>query len=122
MKSLFRLLLFVLVAGGIILFVVSKYNHTSLKPQTIDLTVDCSDLDNILVTKSVNVTVNNLSSRAHKDISVKIVAYDDAGKVVQEKFTTFSRTLPAHSLFDKPVTLPTSTKRCDCTVVDSRPE
>ncbi|GAB3015414.1 hypothetical protein [Spirosoma pulveris] len=122
MKALVRLLLFVLIVGGIGLFVLSKYNHTTLKPQTIDLTVDCSDLDNILVTKAVNVTVRNLSSRSHRDVHVKIVAYDAAGKLVQEKFTTFSRTLPAHSLYDKPVTLSTATKRCDCTIVDSHPE
>lgn len=122
MKVLFRLLVFILVVGGIALFVVSKYNNTSLKPETIDLTVDCSDLDNILVTKAVNVTVKNLSSRSHKDVSVKIVAFDAAGKVIQEKFTTFSRTLPAHSIYDKPVTLSTATKRCNCTIVDSHPE
>ncbi len=90
-------------------------------PQTIDLTVDCSDLENVLVTSTVNVVVQNLSSRSHKDISVKIVAFDEAGKVLKEKYTTFSRTLAPKSIFDKPVTLPAETKRCDCKIVSSHP-
>jgi phenylalanyl-tRNA synthetase beta subunit len=121
MKALIRLVLTVLVLGGIILFVVSRFNNTSLSPQTIDLAVDCSELDNVLVAKAVNVAVRNLSSRSHSDVSVKVVAVDEAGTVVQEKFTTFSRTLRPNSRFDKPVTVPAATKRCDCTIVSSHP-
>ncbi|GAB3796923.1 hypothetical protein GCM10028819_15400 [Spirosoma humi] len=121
MKALFRLLLVVAVLGGIILYVVSRQNNTSLSPQTIDLRVDCSDLENVLVTSTVNVVVENLSSRSHNDISVKLVAYDDDGKVLKEKYTTFSRTLSPNSNFDKPVTLPAETKRCDCKIVSSHP-
>ena len=121
MKTFFRLLLIVLVLGGIALYVVSRHNNTSFLPQTIDLTVDCQNLDNILVTSTVNVAVKNLSSRSHHDISVKIVAFDGAGKVLKEKYTTFSRTLAPNSIFDKPVTLPAETKRCDCTIVSSHP-
>ena len=121
MKAFFRLLLIILVLGGIALYVVSRRNNTSFTPQTIDLTVDCQNVDNILVTSTVNVAVKNLSSRSHNDISVKIVAYDEAGKVLKEKYTTFSRTLAPNSIFDKPVTLPAETKRCDCTIVSSHP-
>lgn len=121
MKAFFRLLLIVVVLGGIILYVVSRHNNTSLSPQTIDLQVDCSDLENILVTSTVNVSVKNLSSRSHNDISVKLVAYDKEGKMLKEKYTTFSRTLSPNSIFDKPVTLPAETKRCDCKIVSSHP-
>lgn len=121
MKALIRLILIVIILGGILLFVVSKLNHTSLTPQTIDLTVDCSEVDNALVTSAVNVVVKNLSSRSHKDVSVKIIAFDEAGTVLKEKFTTFSRTLAPNSSFDKPVTLPAATKRCDCQIVSSHP-
>ena len=121
MKAFIRLLLIVLVLGGIALYFFSQYNHTSLTPQTIDLTVDCSEVDNVLVTSTVNVAVKNLSSRSHNDISVKIEAFDEAGNRLKEKFTTFSRTLSPNSIFDKPVTLPAGTKRCDCTVVSSHP-
>lgn len=121
MKALVRFILVALILGGLILYGVSRYNNTSLSPQTIDLTVDCSDLENVLVTSTVNVVVSNLSSRSHNDVSVKVVAFDEAGKVLKEKYTTFSRTLSPNSNFDKPVTLPAGTKRCDCKIVSSHP-
>ena len=83
MKALLRLLLIIIVIGGIILYVVSLRNNTSFKPQTIDLAVDCSDLNNLVVTSTVNVDVRNLSSRSHSAISVKITAFDEAGNVLK---------------------------------------
>lgn len=121
MKALLRLLLLILVIGGIVLFVLSRYNHTALNPQTIDLAVDCSDLENVMVTSTVNVVVTNLSARSHDDVSVKIRAYDESGNLLKEKFTTFTRTLRPNSSFDKPVTLPAGTKRCDCELVSAHP-
>ena len=121
MKALLRLIVLIVVIGGIALFVVSKLNNTSLTTQTIDLSVDCSELDNVLVTSTVNVVVKNHSSRSHNDVSVKIIAYDEGGQVVKEKYTTFTRTLAPNSNFDKPVTLPATTKRCDCQIVSSHP-
>ena len=121
MKSLLRIILVIVILGGIILFVVSRQNNTSLSGKTIDLAVDCSDVENVLVTSTVNVDVRNLSSRSHKDISVKITAFDEGGKVLKEKYTTFSRTLEPNSNFDKPVTLPPNTRRCDCKIVSSNP-
>lgn len=122
MKALIRLLLIVLVLGGIALYAVSRYNNTTLSPKTIDLAVNCSDITNVLVTSTVNVEVKNHSFRSHSGISVKLVAFDQAGNVLKEKFTTFSRTLLPNSFYDKPVTLPAGTKRCDCTIVSSQPE
>ncbi|GAB3996708.1 hypothetical protein GCM10028807_39950 [Spirosoma daeguense] len=121
MRALIRLLLIILVVGGVILYFVTQRNNTSFSPKTIDLSVDCSELDNVLVTSTVNVVVRNFSSRTHSDISVKLVAYDASDKVIKEKFTTFSRTLSPNSTFDKPVTLPAETKRCDCKIVSSHP-
>ena len=121
MKAFLKLLLFVGVLCGIALYVISRKNNTSFTPQTIDLAVDCSDLNNLLVTSTVNVDVRNLSSRSHSDISVKITAFDGAGNVLKEKNTTFTRTLAPNSTFDKPVTLPADTKRCDCKIVSSHP-
>lgn len=121
MKALLRLLLILVVIGGLVLYVVSIRNNTSFKPQTIDLAVDCSDLNNLLVTSTVNVDVRNLSSRSHNAISVKITAFDEVGNVLKEKNTTFTRTLAPNSQFDKPVTLPAETKRCDCKIVSSHP-
>lgn len=121
MKAFIRLLLIVVVIGGVILYIVSKQNNTSLSPQTIDLSVDCSDLDNVVVASSVNVSVRNRSLRSHSDISVKLTAYDKSGNILKEKYTTFSRTLLPSSFFDKPVALPAGTKRCDCKIVSSHP-
>lgn len=121
MKAFIRLLVLILVIGGITLYVVSRLNNTSFTPQTIDLSVDCSELDDVLVTSTVNVVVKNLSSRSHSDVSVKIRAFDEAGNVLKEKYTTFTRTLAPNSTFDKPVTLPAATKRCDCKIVSSHP-
>ena len=64
MKTLVIILILVLVVGGIGLYVFSRQNNTSLNPETIDLSVDCSDLENILVTSTVNVAVHNLSTRS----------------------------------------------------------
>ncbi|GAB2582893.1 hypothetical protein [Spirosoma areae] len=122
MKSLLRLLLLILVVVGGVLYVVSKRNHTSFSPQTIDLAVDCTELANVLVTSTVDVEVRNLSSRSHSDVSVKVTAFDEAGNVLKEKYTTFTRTLAPKSAFDKPVTLPAGTKRCDCEIVSSNPQ
>lgn len=121
MKALIRLILLIVVVGGIVLYVVSRQNNTSFTPQTIDLAVDCSDLANVLVTSTVNVEVRNLSSRSHSDVSVQVRAFDEGGNMIKEKFTTFSRTLLPNSRFDKPVTLPAETKRCDCKIVSSHP-
>ncbi|GAA4406389.1 hypothetical protein GCM10023187_25770 [Nibrella viscosa] len=121
MKALFRILIIVLLIGGAI-YLFAKLNNTSLSPDTIDLAVECPPVDDMLVTATVDVTVTNRSSRSHKDVSVKVIAYDEKDKVIKEKYTTFDRTLAAHASFSKPVTLPVRTKRCSCEVVSSHPE
>lgn len=121
MKALFRILVVVLLIGGA-LYLFTRINNTSLKPETIDLTVECPPVDDMLVTATVDVTVSNLSSRSHKDVSVKIIAYDENDSVLKEKYTTFERTLSPHASFSKPVTLPVRTQRCSCEVVSSNPE
>ncbi|GAA4449996.1 hypothetical protein GCM10023189_09940 [Nibrella saemangeumensis] len=121
MKALVRILLFVLLIGGA-LYLFAKLSNTTLSPETIDLTVDCPPVDDMLVTATVDVTVSNRSTRSHKDVSVKIIAYDEGGKVIREKYTTFDRTLAPHASFSKPVTLPARTQRCSCEVVSSNPE
>ncbi|MVM32758.1 hypothetical protein GO755_22145 [Spirosoma sp. HMF4905] len=122
MKALVRLIVLIVIIGSIALYVISKLNNTSLTLQTIDLGVDCSEVDNVLVTSTVNVVVKNHSSRSHNDVSVKIIAFDESGNKLKEKYTTFTRTLAPNSSFDKPVTLPAATKRCDCKIVSSHPE
>jgi hypothetical protein len=120
-KVLFRLVLIIAIVGGGILFFVSQQNNTSFTPRTIDLSVDCSQLDDLLVTKTVNVVVSNSSSRSHSDVSVRISAFDVNGTQIKEKYTTFQRTLGSNENFSKPVTLPARTQTCNCEVVSSNP-
>lgn len=121
MKILFRLLLIILLAGGVVLYLVSRRNNTTLSPQTIDLAVDCSDIEDLVVTSTVTVDLRNLSSRSHRDVSVRLTAFDAAGNVLKEKYTTFDRTLQPNDELSKPVTLPAKTERCRCEVVRSTP-
>lgn len=125
MKTFKTILLTILVIGIIAfcaLSFFSQQNNTSLTPETIDLTVDCSNVSDLLVTASVDVNVTNLSSRNHNDVSVKITAFDESGNNIKEKYTTFERTLPANGNLSKPVLLPASTSRCECELVSSNPE
>lgn len=122
MGALIRLIVVIVVIGGLGLYAFAWRNNTSFKPETIDLAVDCSDLTNILVTSAVNVTVKNMSFRSHNNISVQVKAFDGNGNLLKEKYTTFSRTMLPSSLFDKPVTLPAGTKHCECKVVSSSPQ
>lgn len=90
-------------------------------PKTIDLSVDCSDLTNLLVTSTVNVTVSNNSSRTHNNVAVQLIGYDSDGNIIKQKTTTFDRTLEPNGSLTKPMTLPAKTKRCDCIVKNSEP-
>jgi uncharacterized protein (UPF0333 family) len=120
-KSLLWLIIIVAVVGGIFLFIVSQQNNTSISAETIDLSVDCSQVEDLLITKTVNVVVRNSSSRTHNDISVKVVAYDANGNQIKEKYTTFQRTLGPNDSFSKPVTFPPQTQSCNCQIVSSNP-
>ena len=120
-KFLLWLIIIIALIGGGFLFFVSQQNNTSLTPETIDLSVDCSQLDDLLITKTVNVVVSNSSSRSHGDVSVRITAFDENGTQIKEKYTTFQRTLGPNDNFSKPVTLPARTQTCNCEVVSSNP-
>lgn len=121
MKSLFKVLLLFAVLAGIALFLISQQNNTSFRPQTIDLIADCSQVEDMLVTSTVNVQVSNVSGRSHRDISVRLIAYDESGNAIKEKYTTFQRDLGPNDSFSKPVTLPARTRTCQCEIVSSNP-
>ena len=91
-------------------------------PQTIDLTVSCSEIGNFLVASETSVTVRNNSSRVHKNVTVRLTAYDKKGNIIKEKTTTFERVLEANSSLSKPVGLPAKAKRCDCIIESSNPQ
>lgn len=91
-------------------------------PETIDLTVNCSEVNNLLITSEVTVEVLNNSLRTHNDVTVRITGYDENGNITKEKETTFDRTLAPNGSLSKPITLPAKTKTCNCALVSSNPQ
>lgn len=118
-------LLLIALIGAIAFIYLSQngYNTNSIlnTPETIDLSVNCSQVNNLLITSEVTVTVQNNSSRTHNDVTVRLTAYDENNNIVKEKTTTFERTLEPNGSLSKPVSLPAKAKRCDCVVESSHP-
>ena len=99
-----------------------KLDSVINSPETIDLTVSCSNVNNLLLTSEVSVSVMNNSSRTHNDVTVRITGYDENGDITKEKKTTFERTLEAYGSFSKPVLMPAKTVSCDCSLISSNPQ
>ena len=118
------LIIALLAAIGYIIMQEKGYNSDALMniPQTIDLTVSCSEIGNFLVASETSVTVRNNSSRVHKNVTVRLTAYDKKGNIIKEKTTTFEMVLEANSSLSKPVGLPAKAKRCDCIIESSNPQ
>lgn len=91
-------------------------------PETIDLTVTCSEVNDLILTTEVNVTVKNNSSRFHHDVTVRVTGFDVNGNITKEKTSTFKRVLGPNSSFSKPITLPPRTKSCKCVIESSNPQ
>ncbi len=123
-KFLIILLILALLSAGAYIFLAKHgYDTNSIlnTPQTINLSVSCSDVTNLLVTSEITVTVQNNSSRTHNDVTVRLTAYDGDNNIIKEKTTTFDRTLESNGTLSKSVTLPAKTKRCDCVIESSNP-
>ncbi len=124
-KGIFTLLVFSLIAA--IGFIIMQQNGIKTDsiintPETIDLTVNCSEVNNLLITSQVTVEVLNNSSRTHNNVTVRITGYDKNGDITKEKETTFDRTLAPNGSLSKPITLPAKTKSCKCALVSSSPQ
>jgi len=106
---------------GYILLRENGFNSNSIlnSPTTIDLSVNCSQIENLLVTSTTKVTVNNISSRTHENVSVLVTGYDSEGNITKQKKATFERVLYSNSSLAKTVTLPAKTKTCDCVIESS---
>ena len=126
MKKKFILLLsFALIAA--IAYIIIQKNGVKVdslinSPDTIDLTVNCSEVNNLLITAGVTVEVLNNSSRTHNNVTVRITGYDANGNITKEKVTTFERTLEPNGSLKKPITMPAKTKTCNCSLVSSNPQ
>ena len=89
--------------------------------KTNDLSVDCSSITRAFG-KQLTVTVYNGGDNTQNSVQVKIMAYDEAGNSVDEKTTTFDRSLAPHGSLTKLVTVPKGTTRCDCVIQNSNPQ
>ena len=102
MKKLVILLIIVVVALAGYIFLQNngiKTDSIINIPNTIDLTVNCSSVNNLLITSEVTVDVANNSSRTHHDVTVRVTGYDKNGNITKEKVTTFDRTLEPNASF-----------------------
>jgi hypothetical protein len=125
MKKIILIFLFLTLLGiiGYLVMLNKGFDPSDVMntPKTIDLSVDCSDLTNLLLTSTVNVTVSNNSSRTHNNVTIHLIGYDSNGNIIKEKTTTFARTLKPNGKLTKPMTLPAKTSSCDCMVKNSDP-
>jgi hypothetical protein len=124
-RGLIILLVLGLVAALVYIYLLKNgFTDKAIRnsPDTYDLSVDCSQVDNALLKSVVNVTVGNSSERIHHDITVHITAFDANGDELMSKNTVFDRTLGPHEQFSKPIFVPVKTVRCNCVVEDSNPE
>ncbi len=125
MKKLFKFILVIAVIGaGVYIYMIQKgHNLESIlnTPKKIELRANCSEIENLLVTSTVNLTVTNLFERTHNNVTVRITAYDKDDNIVKQKNIVFERTLKPNSSLSKPILLPAKTKKCDCVILDSNP-
>ncbi len=103
----------------IILYFFTKYNNSSVSIGTIDLRANCSGVTRLAITATVSVGVENLTSRPHNNVTVKVMAFDKNGDFFKDVYTTFDRTLQPNGSLSKIVFLPAKTHRCTCEIVSS---
>ncbi len=125
MKKLFKFIVVIaLIGAGIYIYMIQKgHNLESIlnTPKKIELRVSCSDIENLLVTSTANLTVTNLYERTHTNVTVRITAYGSDGNILKQKNIVFERTLEPNGSLTKPILLPAKTKKCDCVILDSTP-
>lgn len=91
-------------------------------PKMAGLSVACGDVANLALAAEVLVKVRNDSDRTHNDVNVRIISFDKNGNIINEKLTTFDRSLHAHSELIKPVTLKAKARSCKCILENSNPQ
>lgn len=125
MKKLFKFIFVIAIIGaGIYIYMIQNgHNLESMlnTPKKIELRADCSEIENMLVTSSTNLTITNLFERTHNNVIVKVTAYDKYSDIIKQKNITFERTLEPNGSLTKSILLPAKTKSCDCIILDSNP-
>ncbi|MFT5818842.1 MAG: hypothetical protein ACI8ZM_000063 [Crocinitomix sp.] len=124
-KFLVFILLLAMAGGGIYIYLTQNgHNLESIlnTPDKIDLSVNCSAVESLILTSTVEITVNNSSSRSHKNVTVHVTAYDKKGNIIKQKDPVFVRNLGPNASLSKTITLPAKTVECDCVILDSDPD
>jgi hypothetical protein len=123
-KKILKLSLFLIIISGICYFILKEngFNLDSIlnKSKTYELYAECPKIENLLLTSVTGLRVTNNGGKIHKDVKVRITAYDKNGDIVKQKSVEFFRNLHPYKSFSKVITLPTKTKKCDCVVLDSK--
>jgi hypothetical protein len=124
LKRILRFSIILFVILGILYFflIQNGFNLNSIlnKTKTYELTAECPKVEDLLLTSVTPLRVSNNGNKIHKDVKVRITAYDKNGDIVRQKNVKFFRDLYPYKSFSKVVTLPTNAKKCDCVVLDSR--
>lgn len=118
------MLVLALIGGGFYVYMVQKgHNLESIlnTPKKIELKVECSEVENLLVTSTATLTITNLFERTHKNVTVRVTAYDKNDYVLKQKNITFENTLQPNGSLNKTILLPAKTKRCEGIIIDSNP-
>ena len=91
-------------------------------PKKIELTAKCTELQNLLIVSTVNLTVKNLYNRIHRDVTARVTAYDNNNNIIKQRNIIFDEILNSNSSLSKILRLPSKTKRCDCIILNSNPK
>jgi len=97
------------------------FDKPKIAIKRIELRADCSPVQNLLVTSTVNVKVKNFLNRSHNNVTVRVTAYDKNKKVIKRKNIVFEETLLAHDSLVKPILLPAKARTAKCVFIKSNP-
>lgn len=113
-----------LIAVGYYFLKESGYNIDSIlnKTKTYDVIAECSNIENLVLTSVTELTVTNNGAKNHKDVAVRVTAYDINGDIIKQKNVRFDRDLLPNSSMSKPITIPAKTEKCNCVILDSNPD
>lgn len=125
MKNLLIVILLLIITSMVAFYFLKNKGHDTEsiinRVQRIDIKVECSRVQNMLLASTVTVFADNLSSRTHENVTVRITGFDKRGNRVKRKETSFLRKLEPNSSISKIITFPPKVKRCECALIDSNP-
>lgn len=110
------IIILLLLVGMVVYKKLETGDSFGFNPPSIIVDSQCQ-VDRLLVTSIVSVTVINRASVSLNSVRVNVIGYDKAGQINTEKFTVFERTLEPNGRMFKQITMPGKVKDCSCSVV-----